>query len=146
MEGINMLPWPLNSPSLYFHLIRTVRNIAKFTCRRFRWRTFLIIYLEMTKIVSAIDKWKRSGNKDPMVKKLTFVMPLEWSWTQPTILVRVAGPQVGHCDQVADRHLGGHGTFPHRRLLLGGDDPAQCTGATSRSPLTLVSTQRYLPT
>jgi hypothetical protein len=75
----------------------------------------------------------------------TLIIPLKWSCTHPTILVRLAGPHTGQVDQDAARHLDGQGKLLHRRLLPIGADPGQWTGETSLSESLPTSTHRYLP-
>lgn len=78
------------------------------------------------------------------VNAITLVIPLAWSCTQPTILVRWAGPQTGQGPQAAALHLGGQGAVPHRLRRAGGELPEQCAGDTSLS-LSPTSTHLYLP-
>lgn len=83
--------------------------------------------------------------KDSICFYYTFVIPRAWSWTQPTIRVLCAGPQLGHGPQAAALHRGGHGLPPQRRLRAGGGAPLQWKGDTSLSPFSDTSTHLNFP-
>lgn len=124
-----------------------VGNVTRFAAGRHRQWTFLVTYLWTTvKWQNDLIVWNLEQSKFYKNYWPTFVIPLAWSWTQPTIRVRCAGPQTGQGPQAAALHLGGHGTPPQRRRRDRGGKPSHWAGDTSLSSFPITSTHLYFPT